>query len=318
MATIGAFQEGVARHADTTDIRQNEDGVVTECVERWIVVAADGSELVPSNVTGLPKKGSAHSIHGGLIVDGYSWRHAGAGSRVWECNVSYKTAHGDSASFDDDEARVTLVEWGTASGSGDIVADALTGRAVKNSAGDPFDSVPTRDEVYPCVRFGKKERKFNPKFYYLNNRINESPLTVLGVIFAPHTCRFRAECRRDLDAEEFPYEWTFTFEGRDCWVQTSQLIDIAGGPPATVYETNGDKSNIGWDLAILECGFNYILNGEKVKFTILDDHGNVTEPSLPQLLDTSGAPLSQTADGILRVVRAYQEADLSGIAPEDA
>ena len=319
MVQIGSFHTGVARHADTTDVKQNQDGVVTACTEVWKLVAEDASEIIPSDVRGLPEKGSAHPIHKGLVVDGFSWRHAGPGSLVWECSVTYKTAHGDSASFDEDERRITLVEWGTAGGSGDIVTDALTGRPVVNAAGDPFDSVPQRDEVYPCVRFGRKERKFNPRFYYLNNCINDAPISVLGVTFAPHTCRLHAECRKDLDSEDFPYDWTFTFEGRSCWCETAQLVDIAGGPPITVYETDGTKSNIGWDLAILQCGFNHILNGEKVKFSVKDDQGNYTEPSLPQLLNTDGSALSPTAgDGILLVVRAYEENDLSGIAPEDA
>ena len=191
--------------------------------------------------------------------------------------------------------------------------------AVVNAAGDPFDSVPQRDEVYPCVRYGYKEKQFDAAHIWLNNCINQAGVTVLGVYFAPHTCRLKVECHKNLDADDYPYEWTYTFEGRDCWVETAQLIDIAGGVPATVYATDGAKSNIGWDVAIAECGFNYLLDGEKVKFTILDDQGNATEPSLPQFLDTDGSPLSPTAgDPIFRVVRAYAEADLSGIAPTAA
>jgi hypothetical protein len=320
MAAIGAFTEGVARHADTAALEQNADGVVTSCSELYQLVVADAtSQVVPSSVSGLPAKNEAHPIYTGLYVEGYAWRHLGIGSKAWECTVKYKRSTSRAgASSGDPSTRILLMEWGFSGGSGDLVADATTGRPVKNAAGDPFDSVPQRDEVYPCVRYGYKEKNFNPARIWLNNCINQSAVTVLGVTFPPHTCRLKVECRKNLDADDFPYEWTYTFEGRDCWVESAQLIDIAGGAPQTVYETDGDKSNIGWDLAIAECGFNYILNGEKVKFTIPDDQNNQVEPSLPQFLDTSGAPLSPTADPIFRVVRAYKEADLSGIAPTTA
>lgn len=320
MAAVGSFTEGVARHVDTTALELNADRVVTACTELYSVVVANPAQCVaPTTVTGLPAKNAAHPSLSNLVVEGYSWRHHGVRSKAWDCSVKYKRATSQSgASQGDPNVRVLLEEWGFSGGGGDLVSDAMTGRPVVNSAGDPFDSVPQRDEVYPCVRYGYKEKTFRPTRLFLNNCINQSAVTVLGITFAPHTCRLKVECHKNLDADDFPFEWTYTFEGRDCWCETAQLIDIAGGAPSTVYETDGTKSNIGWDVAILQCGFNYLQGNEKVKFTIMDDQGNVTQPSLPQLLDTNGAPLSLTADGIFLVVRAYKEADFSGIAPTAA
>lgn len=321
MATIGSFTEGVARHVDTGKIEQSSDGTVTSCSETYQVVVADASvRISPAAITGIPQKNAAHPTIGDLYVDGYSWSHIAKGSKVWECAVHYKrkrlisTGSGTSAKSE----IVTLMDWGYESGSSDVVADVDSGNPLVNSAGDPFDTVSQYDEVHPVVRYGVKTKDFDVTTFWWNNCINMSDVTVLGIDFPAHTCRLRIECRKNLDDNDFPYEWTYTFEGRSCWVKSSQLTTASGSAPSTSYDTDGGLSNIGWDLAILQCGYRYLdSNDEPVKFVDKDEDGNPIEASAPHLLNTDGTELSPTADGIFLLVRVYREANFANIAPTD-
>lgn len=324
MAKIGAFTEGEARRIDISEIKQGSGGTISSCVDLYQVVVAtptaQSAPLVPSGVSGIPAKNAEHPNFSGLYVDGYSWRHAGTGSKVWICEVAYKrknmlsTGTGTSAKTE----AITLMEWGYEGGSADTESDADTGEPLVNSAGDPFDSVPQREEVHPVVRYGVRTKDFDPTVFWWNNCINMAAVTVLDVDFAPHTCRLRIECRKHLDDEELPYEWTYTFEGRDCWVKTAQLVDGSGSAPSTSYDTDGGLSNIGWDLAILQAGYRYLDSDDKpVKFVDRDEDGNPLEASSPHLLDTDGTALSPTATGIFLLVRVYREANFANIAPED-
>lgn len=317
---VGSFAYGKARHVDTRGLKQGSDGTVTGVTEVYQVVVSDPSkEISPDSVIALPKKDSKHTTWKTLYVESYSWSHAAPRARLWTCEVVYKRRQTTEASGEDGRTRVLMQEWGHEGGQGEIVSDAGSGAPVVNSAGDPFDSLPTRDETYPCVRYGYAEKTFRPERLWLNNCINNAELTVLGITFPPHTCRLKVSCKRNLQSEDWPYEWTYIFVGRESWVKRSQCVPLGGGDISVDYEEDGLKMNIGWDVALLQCGFQHFdENGDKVKFLVQDANGNPTEPSLPQLLDVDGKALSPTAGGgILALVQAYREADLSGIAPED-
>ena len=319
-AKIGFFTAGVARHADTTALEQNADKAITGVTELYRVVVNDETASVaPLTISGLPAKNAIHPSHANLYVSGYSWRHLAVGSKVWECAVKYERRTILTGASGEDDTRVTLEEWGFAGGESDVVSDVDTGNPVRNSAGDPFDTLPTRDEVYPCVRYGYKEKTFRPGRLWLNNCVNAEALTVLGVTFAPHACRLKVECHRNLDAEDFPYEWTYTFEGRDCWIRKDLAFDINGVQVTTAYAESQDHTlfNIGWDLAMVQCGLRYLDgNMQPVRFTDVDADGNVVESSLPQMLAEDGHALGRTSTPVFLVVRAYAAADLSGIAPK--
>lgn len=125
-------------------------GGITGLSRRYVLVrdsipaGTTAEEIVEA--TGLPKLGSSHSTkHPGLYCVGYSFEEGTeGGKRVLYCDVQY-SQYSTEASESNKPPRGQAVEsygWKSGFVQRDMLKDAKTGKALLNTAGQPFDSVP--------------------------------------------------------------------------------------------------------------------------------------------------------------------------------
>lgn len=311
MAVHGAFTEKTARHSDTTGLEQASDRSVRSVTEVYEVILPKNTTAVnPSEISGLPAKDSKHATYSTLYVAGYSWEHHDPGSVLWRCRVKYETRTA-STSSDDDVERIVSLDWGSTSAQADVTTDARLALPVQNGAGDLFDTVPTIEEVYPTVHLVQREKRHRTETLALDGKINSAVFTVAGITFQPHCCRLRVTCRKLIGETDLPYEYSYTFEGRNHYIDSTNAAWL-NGTAINGYTVADGKANIGWDVELVQAGFQYLANGVKTKFTVPNQDGGVSEPSLPMPIDKDGAPVTDGNLYIL-VVFAYEDADFSSL-----
>lgn len=311
MAVHGAFTEKTARHSDTTGLEQASDRSVRSVTEVYEVILPKNTTAVnPSEISGLPAKDSQHATYSTLYVAGYTWEHPDPGSVLWRCRVKYETRTATTSS-DDDVERIVSLDWGSTSAQADVTTDARLALPVQNGAGDLFDTVPTIEEVYPTVHLVQREKRHRAATLALDGKINRAAFTVAGVTFQPHCCRLRVTCRKLIGETDLPYEYSYTFEGRNHYIDSTNAAWL-NGTAINGYTVADGKANIGWDVELVQAGFQYLANGVKTKFTVPNQDGGVSEPSLPMPIDKDGAPVTDGNLYIL-VVFAYEDADFSSL-----
>ena len=310
MADHGKYTFKAARHKESGGLQQASDGSIRSASEIYEVMMPAGTEYIdPTQISDLPVKDSLHPKYSTLYVRDYSWQHVDEGSLLWRCTVSYEVRSGSTHEGDDVE-RVVSLEWGSSSGQTDVVTDAKLGLPVVNSAGDLFDTVPTMEEVYPTVHLVQHERRHRTQVLALNGKVNRAAFTVAGITFQPHTCRLRVTCRKLLDQTDLPYEYDYTFEGRNHPIKTANAAWL-NGTAINGYAATGDLSDIGWDVELVQAGFRYLDDGTPTKFLDTNADGGQSEPALPHPLDEFGMPLAPGEPLRVLVVRAYPDADFS-------
>lgn len=301
---IGAFSYGVARLTVRGDLEYETGGLPSALEDEYAVVMASDDRPTLETVSGLPGFGAAAGTSGGLeslIVDRISFRHAGQSSRVWKISVRYVRNSGDSDE-EPDAANAGLldVSWGTSESSADVVADAddETGAPLLNSAGDAFDTVPQKTCYGSSVTVIRKERDFPATAYSKNGCVNSAAVKICNVDFPAHSAMLKVSVKENAD-EDFPFVATYQIDRR------VNVIAAANGEEAR---------DIGWDVAFLQCGFQYLETSEgqtvKRKFVVEDESGTLRDVSTPQPLDENGAPSEKAA---VRVVRVYPVYDFAAL-----
>lgn len=246
--------------------------------------AGDGSDLL-ATVTGLPPVGEAiDESHPNLIVRGYSFEEGEANEKrvlTIDVNCSLRDPQNwDVSQFPPRGQAIQDISFKTGSVSRDFVSDAITGKLVLNSAGQPFDSVPQVDR--PAHTFTKvvKSKSAQSWAQYFG-MVNSSQITVAGFTCDPHTVRCVQADRLKLWNDEFGFveQWTIGLQ------IMSNLVKIEGGSTPT---------EIGWDIAVVDQGtMELVYHGEGS--TTLEqimvqskETGKMMAVSQPVLLDGSG------------------------------
>jgi hypothetical protein len=279
-ATIGAFTAGVARLSAHGDF--SGDGA-TDVYTVYLDDPDDRLDL--TNVTGLPAIGAAHPLDASLVVSDYQVAEHRPGELFREVRVVY--ARGE----EEDEGgtsigKLTALDYPSYTQSGDLVTDQVGGAPVLNSADDVFDSVPQFETLLTGVHFTRRVASFPSAAIALSGTVNSAAEAVYGITFQPRTARVRVTARYTFDGSSRPWEMDVTVEPRRNLVDSS-----AQYLPADIITSMGYVNyDIGWDLAILECGFQYIdaQTSQKVRFMVQDENGNESAPSLPQKLTATG------------------------------
>ena len=312
--TIGAFTVGVARIVKHGAATIDASGSASSLSDEYAVVMPDAeTRATPENVSGLPKIDDEHPVHDGLKCSGLDFQSRGDGSRVWDISAKYERAAKDEDEEEPgDEGNITALEWGTVSHQADLVCDAVSGKPLLNSAGDPYADAIQTETCDLQIRFTRKEKRADLSKLALSGTVNSGAISILGASFAKHKARIEIHIKDTLDTTEgaLRYEYDYTITARTCIVR-----DLSGnggngenGGNAGSGSGGGSGSqakDVGWDVPVLESGFQYLgEEGEKVKFLVADGKGGMAEPSLPQLLDAEGKPL---ADGKRAVVTTYAQ-----------
>lgn len=310
--TIGAFTEWVAQPMQRGGFDEQRGGTAT-IEDVWAVLLPDGERPVASQISGMPTMGDAAGNSGVLakmFVSSIKWRQRGAHSRVWEATVTYSRGSEKAASQGSAGAKFWNKRWSSRVVQADLTADAVDGRAVVNSAGEPFDSVPQRDMFAPVVSFTALTSVTPATLAQYQGTINAAAVTVLGITFAAHCARLTIECRQ-LDPEEVDdgqggtsekYEYQITIEGASSPYSATAPAD--GSAPAAA-----DVEDIGWDVSALDCGYCYrAANGALVPILLPDENGEMKRPQSPVPLDGAGTVANTDPDLHFLKFSAYAEA----------
>lgn len=164
--------------------------------------------------------------------------------------------------------------------SRDLVADAITGKLVLNSAGQPFDSVPQIDHPSPTFRKVVKVKTAQSWGAFMG-KVNAANVTISGTQYGPHQVRCVQADRIKLWNDEFDFveQWTIGLQ------VVSNIVPIEGG----------DAEEIGWDVAVVDQGTMQKNDGSSGQegdivpiMTISAETGKEVAASQPVLLDGQG------------------------------
>lgn len=247
---------------------------------------------LPTSFRGVPAIGSAHPDRLGYYVAGYEVTQPDANAKsTLDVLVKYAPMSTNS-SPDQSEgmaqgSTAEVTEWGWDDGTGDkelVTACDAKATPVLNSAGDPFDSVPT---VYvPTPTFTKVVRTNSRQtFLGYSCTVNDAAATIGTVEFPARTLLCTIAERKLIGEYKLPYEYTIHLRYR------SNIV-LLGGAAAT--------AEIGWDTAIVDAGMREIdrvSGGLKLIQTISKETGQPANVTSPELLDGHGHAISRSADG---------------------
>lgn len=316
-----ALSARLSRHGE---IRYGDDGNAESTSDEYTVwVPATAARVVLADVAGLPAIGAKHPAEQSLVLSALRFAEHEVGQQFRTIVAEYSIPGvTESTSGEEPEEIGVLValDYPSYTQQGDLVCDQLSGLPVRNSAGDVFDSVPQVESVWTGVHFVRRVKTFPAGILALAGTVNSGSVTCYGVTFTPRTARLKIGCRYAFDDSARPWELditleprhTFTDSGAD-YVPADVLTEMGYG------SVSGRGYDIGWDVALLECGFQYWDNStnppEKYRFTIEGDDGTQTAPQLPQLLKSNGEDGRDYPPAIL-VVRTATGSDWAALALE--
>lgn len=283
---------------------------ITSLSRRYMLVR----DSIPAGTTteeiveaaGLPDLGSVHSEkHPALRCVGYSFEEGTeGGKRVLYCDVQYSQYSTEASEANRPPRGQAVESYGWKSGfvQRDMLKDAQTGKALLNTAGQPFDSVPQIEIPSPVFSKVLKTKARQDGWPSFQGKVNSTALTVGGVSCAKHALRcVQLDCER-LWGDEFGFLYRYTIG-----LQLMQNTAVIEG---------GSEADIGWDLAIVSAGTMELREGADVATpikTVSAETGKEVFVTNPVLLDKDGkAMLERGAEPYALRFSPYQEASFPG------
>lgn len=315
MPTIGAFTPGVARLIQAGAIEYDESDVPQGITDLWAVILGRGVRPQLADISGLPARGTRHPVYTYLVRGGVTIRNAAEqqGSLVWMIEVKYEPQGdggtsvvnpGDDPDDPGVESAVRILEraWPIYEVEADLVADASTGDHVLNSAGEPYDRIPTIKRRYMGARVKRAEQNWPKLAASLDGTLNQTPVYVLGVFFPSRCARLEIEIEDTLAVgSETRYHVTYNI------VPAHNYYGSSGNPPAPL--------DAGFDMPLVEQGFSYLDSntGKLVRATVADANGTETPTPLPVKLAADGSLLPNGQPLVVHVWHTYPDADWSDL-----
>lgn len=329
MATHGAFTDGQARISARGGVPGGA-GKEAQIIDTYTFTMAEGVRPTVANVTGLPEVGDDTSGVSGYEVDSVAFRQDDARSLVWFADITNKRKS-KATSTQGEENQLISRSWGVRTIQRDMTVDA-NGCMVRNGAGDPFETVPQLSLVVPSITIKRKE-KHSPagRIAEYNGTVNDSEITIAGISIHPH-CGKITITGEDGGDEKYPYEVTYQIDVQKNEVD-GDATKLEYQTSGTDYHKTGEVVDLGFDVALLDCGYYYIAdNGEKLRFydggedmlgyrpdgTNVDDSkpsvdpGSLEQSTTPFMLDVYGSARLD-GDTYTLVFQTYPEADWSDL-----
>jgi len=264
------------------------DARLTSVVRKYQVLRSTSAPLnaeTLSTITGLPAIGAAHPSGSGLTVTGYRLAEDSNGLR-WVVDVVYGRVSSSGS------AEISR-GWTMQEIQVDLVADAITGVPVLNSAGEPFDSVPQVPRALPVFRMERKETTAIATLLAMSGKVNSVAGSIDGVAIPIHAGRIVVTQEKLYDDPD-DYTSKFTYE----IAIMSNLVDLG----------EADLTDIGWDKALVQSGFVYNSADGKIRAMETDEETLTPRPSpMPVLLDADGYRLADDADPVIIRIATMQE-----------
>ena len=253
-----------------TDIREHYQVVLDAPLENGeIFTEFDDGE------TSIPAMESEHPDRPGYYVSRYDVKQpAGADKATLDVTVIY-SAEG----YDENESEVlTNVEkwgWDDSTAERELVTD-VTGAPVLNSAGDPFDSVPSVSTPAPVFMKAVRYKARQSGWFGKNCTVNSAAVTIGGQSFPARTLLCTVSEERVIGDETWPYRYTVRLRYRS----NKQTIEGA----TTVTEC-------GWDAVVVDTGMrekNATTGKLELIRVISAETGQPAAITSPALLDGAG------------------------------
>ncbi len=293
--TIGAFTEYVARLSELGELVNDADGNPESVSDTYTVLVPVGIRPTLANVTGLPSMSAAHASGSNLHPTGVRFACESKMHGVWKAVVDYARADVvDPGEEEEADTRITARSWDTVEAAQDLITDAETGVPVLNAAGDPFDSVPQVPRCSPKVGLTMKTSRAPATFVNLSGTVNSAAITVLGQTFPAYCARLKVSVIDTMATTGFRYEVNIEIEGRVNQVKIGEAV-----------------VNVGWREAFIECGYQFLKDGKRYKFTEKTKNTageeEEKEVSSPQLLTATGDD-GRGAAPVVKIVNAHRSA----------
>lgn len=240
-----------------------------------------GNSALPATFSGLPAIGSAHPSFPALFAQGYRMLEGdGSEKNRIEIAVDYApvSSSGEPEGSGDAQSYVEQMGWRSGSVQRDFVTDAVTGEAVLNTAGQPFDSVPQVDRPSPTWYKVWKTKTRQSSYVTYANKVNSGSLSVGGHSFSANQVRCVAADEERIFNDPAGYKYRYSIELQ----VVSNKVKLEGASTAT---------ECGWQMPIVSTGTmerGTGTNPELHRITVQTDDGTEVPVSSPVLLDEYG------------------------------
>ena len=258
------------------------------------IMSADG-EIV--SFPGVPAINSAHPSYPGLFVQYYEVQEGeGKDKNVLTVTVNYGPQTTETSGSGQDAVTCVVDEWGWDDGTDEKeLVTGVDGTPVRNSAGDPFESVPKVMAPAPVFTKVMKFKTMQSGWASSNCKVNSSAITVGGIECPIGSLLCTVGMKRIIGSKDWKYLYTVHLRLK------SNKVKIAGANQLT---------DIGWDVAVVDAGMRELdSNGEKKLIRVVDkETGKLCTVASAALLNGHGAKLDDEDEPYNFRVQAYERA----------
>lgn len=259
------------------------------------------ADEAPMEFPGVPKIGSQHPVYHGLRVQDYDVSQPeGAGKSTLDVTVKYgpaditETPEDPTTDPPTPETIEAVTEWGWDDGTGEkelVSTVEASPKAVVNSAGDPFDSVPTVSVPTPTFTKVVRSSARKPYSAYLCT-VNDRALTIGDMTCPTGTLLCSVAEKKVIGEWRLPYEYTVRLRYR------SNIVPNA--------ETGVD-TEVGWDATAVDAGMRELDTSAsppalKLIQIVSKETGQPATVTAPELLDGHGHAVTRTSAGAAQAV----------------
>lgn len=281
------------------------NGAQTLTCKYVVLLAAPlANTALVSTFTGLPAIGSAHPSFSALFAQGYKI-HEGEGSEknriIVDVEYAPVSSTGEPEGEGESQTYIEAMGWRSGSVQRDFVTDAVTGVAVLNTAGQPFDSVPQVDRPSPTWYKTWKAKSRNTSYVTYVNKVNSASLSVGGHSFDAGTvrCVTADEERIFNDPAGFKYRYSIELQ------VVSNKVKLNGANTLT---------ECGWHMPIVSTGTMELTPaGFLMRIKVASDDGEMVPVSAPVLLDANGEFNPRQSEPYTVLFKAYEETSFPSI-----
>lgn len=263
------------------------------------IMSANGEVI---SFPGVPAIGSAHPSYPGLFVQSYDVQEGeGKDKQTLIVTVNYGPQATETIGTGTDARTCVVEEWGWDDGTDEKeLVTGVDGTPVRNSAGDPFDSVPEIMAPAPVFTKVMRFKSIQSGWASSNCKVNSSAIEVGGISCPIGSLLCTVGMRRIVGEKDWKYRYTVHLRLK------SNMVKIGGASSLT---------DIGWDVAIADAGMREIVTSgpdarpEKKLIRVLDkETGEMCIVTSVALLNGSGAKLADNGEPYNFRFQAYERA----------
>lgn len=250
-------------------------------IKRTYIVRREQTDLEVGAFVGVPAIGSEWRPETGLIARHYEVTEGGDSDKDFlQVEVTFSRDEGGLEGVNRVPAGQDIQSWGWRHGSvtRELTHDTATGNILTNSAGQPYESAPQFEVASPV--FTKVVKTVQHQSWRgFANKVNAGEVSVNGETFAPHTLRCIQVDEEKLWGDTYGYQWQYTISVQ--YLSNKVVIE------------QGDKVEIGWDIAITDAGCYTLENGKLSRISWIDaETKKLVYATSPQLLNGVGGLLT--------------------------